>query len=109
MKGQVLFVSYFFPPDTSPGSTRVTGLIRYLTGMDWRISVLTTSNLAVGRSDTSSLDHIPGGVEVHRTRSVELYQTIHRAASRGREMAKEGDAGSGGDSGKKRRPFVVCK
>jgi hypothetical protein len=81
--------------------------------MDWRISVLTTSNLAVGRSDASSLDRIPDGVEIHRTRSVELYQTIHKAASQGGEIAEERDSASeeGGDTRKKKRmsPYVLFK
>jgi glycosyltransferase involved in cell wall biosynthesis len=113
MKGHVLFVSYFFPPDTSPGSTRVTGLVRHLAAADWRVSVLTTSNLAVGRSDASSLDRIPDGVDVHRTGSVELYQTIHRAASRGSEIAEESDARPARNESEKKKkrlsPFVVFK
>ncbi len=80
-KPNVLFITYYFPPDASPGSARMSAHVNALTTMGWNVSVLCSGGLAVGRTDPDRLDRIPAGVEVHRTSSIDLYQFIHRKAS----------------------------
>jgi hypothetical protein len=98
MKPNVLFITYYFPPDASPGSARMSAHVTALSEKDWNVSVLCSRSLAVGRSDPGRLESVPAGVEIHRTSSLDLYELIHRKASAGEESV----AGTGG--GINRRP-----
>lgn len=80
-KGTALFVSYYFPPDASPGSLRVGVFVRRLHEMGWCIRVITTRDPAGGRS-VADESLFPRDIVVHETRSLDLYWRVHRAATR---------------------------
>lgn len=63
----LLFVSYHYPPATSAAVYRVTGLIKYLRRMGWRITVLTGARSRCETGDESA--GIPPDVSVIRTRA----------------------------------------
>lgn len=86
-KGNVLFVSYHFPPSVSPGSLRVTTFVRYLAAKGWGVSVVSAKHSATGAADPSSLGRVPENVRVERTGSIELYHKIHEAVSPGNRTA----------------------
>lgn len=79
-RGNVLFVSYYFPPDASPGSLRVGTFVRRLHEMGWRVSVVTARDPAGGRS-VSDEHSFATDIKIEETRSLDLYWQVHRAAT----------------------------
>ncbi len=77
-KGNVLFVSYHFPPSVSPGSLRVTTIVRKLDKKGWKVSVISAKRTDRSERDLSSLRQVPDDVKVRRTRSIELYRKLHK-------------------------------
>jgi glycosyltransferase involved in cell wall biosynthesis len=95
MKPNVLFITYYFAPDASPGSARMSAHVTALSEKGWNVSVLCSRSLAVGRSDPGRLERIPASVEVHRTSSLDLYQVIHKKATAGAGSAETPGGGTG--------------
>lgn len=81
MRHNVLFITYYFPPDASPGSARMSAHVRALARGDWNISVLCSRGLAVGKTDPGRLEGIPEDVEITRTRTLDLYRLFHKSAA----------------------------
>ena len=81
---KALFVSYHFPPINTAGVARITGFIKYLRQSGWGITVITVKGSPRERSDPGMLEHIPDGVRVVRTGSLEIdaltAKRRHRAA-----------------------------
>lgn len=66
-KGNLLVVSYNFPPIVSAGVHRVTGFTRRLREKGWKTTVLTVSKSPYESTDESSLRLVDDRVEVVRT------------------------------------------
>lgn len=72
-----IVVSYHFPPSLSPGSLRMTSLVRRMVRDGWEVHVITARRAAEQHADADSAGYIPDGVSVERTGSFELYRRIH--------------------------------
>jgi glycosyltransferase involved in cell wall biosynthesis len=77
-KGNVLLVSYYLPPDISPGSLRISGLMDGLLRSQWNVSAISVKRTPPGTLDTSSLDWIPPDIEVTRTSHWDAYGGIRK-------------------------------
>lgn len=73
---RVLIVAYDFPPIDSAGMQRVVSMAKYLIRHRWQVTVVTVRSSYVPRQSQATLDLIPEGVEVERTRSFELRRAI---------------------------------
>jgi glycosyltransferase involved in cell wall biosynthesis len=77
-KGKVLVVSYYLPPDISPGSLRVSGLMRGLLRQGWDVAAISVRNTPQATRDDSSMARLPDGIEVARTSHWDLYGRVRR-------------------------------
>lgn len=87
---ELLVVTYHFPPVTSAGVYRLTGLVKYLRRAGWRVEVLTVARSLQEQTDAASLQAIPPDVVVTRTVSPEPAARLGRAVSP--RPAARGDA-----------------
>jgi len=78
---ELLVVTYHFPPVTSAGVYRLTGLVKYLRRAGWHIHVLTVARSLHEETDRASLEAIPDGVVVSRTVSPEPAGALGRAGA----------------------------
>lgn len=69
MSRPLLFIAHGFPPASGSGPNRALAFARYLPEHDWQPIVLTTGAAWAANPDPST--HIPPGVRVVRTRSLE--------------------------------------
>ena len=90
-RGTVLLVSYYFPPDSSPGALRMDAFARALSERGWRVIVLSTHSRGGRESDGAWTRPLPDSVRVVRTRSLDAYWWLR---SRGREPGPGEAAGS---------------
>ena len=68
----VLLVTYSFPPAGGVGVLRAASLARYLPAEGIQLDVLTTRNASAVGTDSSLLNEIPVGVNIHRTITLDL-------------------------------------
>ena len=68
----VLLVTYSFPPAGGVGVLRAASLARYLPAEGIQLDVLTTRNASAVGTDSSLLNEIPAGVNIHRTITLDL-------------------------------------
>lgn len=68
-KGKVLVVSYYLPPDISPGSLRMSGIMNGLMRRRWEVSAISVKSTPPATRDDSSLSRLP--------RDIDLVQTVH--------------------------------
>jgi glycosyltransferase involved in cell wall biosynthesis len=71
VRGQVLCISYYFPPVGGVGVQRVLKYVTYLPRWGWRPMVVAPGNPGYGLRDASLMAAVPSELEVHRTRSLE--------------------------------------
>ncbi|MDH3198046.1 MAG: hypothetical protein OEO21_07380 [Candidatus Krumholzibacteria bacterium] len=93
-------VTYHFPPVTSAGVYRLTGLVKYLRRAGWQVHVLTVARSLQEQADVASLEAIPPDVAVTRTISPEPAARLGRATAPA-PGATSGAAAAGADG---RRP-----
>lgn len=77
-KGRVLVVSYHLPPDISPGSLRVSGLMNGLLREGWDVSAVTADAAPSASSDFTSKDRLAAGIDVARTSHWDAYGRIRK-------------------------------
>jgi glycosyltransferase involved in cell wall biosynthesis len=77
-KGKVLVVSYYLPPDISPGSLRISGLMRGLLREGWDVAAVGVRTTPPATRDQSSAARLPEGIDVARTSHWDLYGRLRR-------------------------------
>ncbi len=77
-KGKVLVVSYFLPPDISPGSLRMSGIMDGLIRRRWDVSAISVKSTPPATRDDSSLTRLPSGIEMVRTSHWDLYGWLRK-------------------------------
>lgn len=106
-KGNILVISFYLPPDISPGSLRMSGLIRGLRRERWEVSAVTAKAGPAATRDESSVAMLPGDIEVIRASHWDAYGSLRRifgldapvrrpAGEGGSDGGRESGAGSGG-------------
>ena len=92
-RDKVLIISYFFPPLRAAGAARIVGQIKYLVQAGWDISVITVAASPDIESDLTTLNKLPAGVDVIRTRSFEIGWLLNAVRGRSRQTtsADNGD------------------
>ncbi len=65
-RGRLLLLTYFFPPTAGGGVFRPLAMVKYLSRMGWRITVLTATTPRHYPVDPELEQQIPDGVEVIR-------------------------------------------
>jgi glycosyltransferase involved in cell wall biosynthesis len=68
---RVLMIAHYFPPAGGSGSNRALAFARYLPEYGWEPIVITPTAAWASNRDDELLTHIPPGVHVIRTRSLE--------------------------------------
>jgi glycosyltransferase involved in cell wall biosynthesis len=66
VRGRLLVISYFFPPTAGGGVFRPLAMVKYLSGLGWRITVLTATTPRHYPVDPALERRIPPGVDVVR-------------------------------------------
>ena len=85
-KGNLLIVSYQYPPLVSAGVFRIASFARRLHQSGWRTTVLTVERSPYEIPDESSLELVDEGIEVVRTRTLDppwMFKRPPTAPSRG--------------------------
>lgn len=78
VKGRLLFLTYYFPPQANPGAFRSLGFAKYLPRHGWQPVVLTPGGFAYLGQDPDLLREIPAAVQVFRTPSLDHYRLLSR-------------------------------
>ena len=82
-----IVISYHFPPSLSPGSLRMTSLVRRMVRDEWDVHVITARRASEQHADADSAGTIPETISVERTGSIELYRRIHSGLGGGKGPA----------------------
>lgn len=82
---KLLVIAYLMPPAGVVGVYRTLKFLKYLPDFGWEPVALTTSNGKFRTYDPSLLEQIPAGVEVHRVRGFEAFNTGLSGPSDGSE------------------------
>ncbi len=94
--GDLLYISYFFPPQGGGGVYRVLKFVRYLPEFGWKPTVLTVREVWSRYLDPSLLEEIPAGADVVRTESLEPRRILFLLQKAlGRRNARPGLAAEG--------------
>ena len=80
-KGNLLVVSYQYPPLVSAGVYRVSAFARRLHQKGWNTTVLTVKESPYEISDKSSLDLVDSEIDVVRTRTLDPPWMLNRSSA----------------------------
>jgi len=97
-RGTALLVSYYFPPDSSPGALRMSAFARDLSERGWRVIVLSTVARGGREADVAWEPPLPDSIRIVRTRAFDVYWWLR---SRAGEPGTDVQAGGLKRTGKK--------
>ncbi len=69
---RVLVLAYYFPPIGGAGVQRTLKFVKYLAGLGWDATVISTRSRAYGARDASLLSEVPQTTRVRRTAALPL-------------------------------------
>ena len=71
-----LIITYYFPPSGGGGVQRWTKFVKYLTRLDWQLTVITAAVENTAASDATLLAEIPAETQIIRPDDVKNFNTI---------------------------------